>query len=173
MKGTKKQQYKVPFRTLPEGEHQFDFQLNTSLFEGREVLVEYEGKLDVQVVFFKQGSKNRLDIALKGMLITTCDRCLEAMEFPFENSGRFYLREAEEGEEEKEDVVFVAEEDNDVELSQLFYEMLVLGLPQKKMHNIEDCDVEMLGKIDALKVKKDKDIDPRWSELEKLIKKDK
>ncbi len=171
MKDTKKQQYKIPFRTLCEGEHHFGFQLDASFFEEEDVLVEYVGKLDAGVVFFKQDSKNQLDVALKGMLETTCDRCLGTMEIPFESSGRFYLREAEEGEEEKEDVVFVAAEDNDVELSQLFYEMLVLGLPQKKMHDIADCDEDMLRKMEALKANKDSDKDPRWAELEKLIQK--
>ncbi len=172
MKGTRKEQYKIPFRTLCEGEHRFDFQLGASFFE-EDVFVEYEGKLDARVVFFKQDSKNQLDVDLKGMLETTCDRCLGTMEVPFESSGIFYLREAEEGEEDKEDVVFVAAEDNDVELSQLFYEMLVLGLPQKKMHNIVDCDEEMVKRMETLKVKRDNEKDPRWAELEKLIQKDK
>lgn len=155
---------------LSEGTHEFDFHLCSSFFEQYESLSEYTGSIEVRVVLCKQDRKKQLRIKLQGDLKTTCDRCLETMDLLFETEGSYYIREAESGEEEKEDTVFVDAEDTEVELSHLFYEMLMTGLPQKKMHKKKDCNVEMLQKLEALNIKKER-IDPRWEELQKLMKK--
>lgn len=162
----------LPFRALSEGEHRFDYQLDNSFFECYDALSEYAGTIAAEVVLLKKDSKQQIKLSLEGMLFTSCDRCLEPMKLPFEATGDYYLREAEEGEEEKEDVVFVAPENTEIELSQLFYELLMTGLPQKKMHEKKECNEEMLRKLEALKVKKET-IDPRWAALEKLTKKEK
>lgn len=171
MKSTRKQPYVIPFRILPEGLHRFDYQLDNSFFESYDALSDLQGELDVIVAFLKQDSKKKLEVNLKGTLLTTCDRCLEPMKLPFEAKGIYYIREAEEGEEEKEDVVFVASEDTELDLSQLFYELIMIGLPQKKMHKEEECNPEMLQKLETLTHKEEEVLDPRWKDLEKLIKK--
>lgn len=162
----------LPFRILSEGRHEFDYQMCEPFFEEYEALAEYSGEVSAKVFLLKKDSKQQLEISLKGMLSTFCDRCLEPMELPFETDGFYYIREAEEGEEEKEDVVFVQEDSMELDLSQLFYEMLMIGTPQRKMHKEEQCNVEMLEKMEALQAKQDK-VDPRWAALEKLIKKEK
>ncbi len=167
-----RQAYILPFRSLSEGTHKFDYELDSDFICSFETLSEYAGNLVAKVVLLKQDSKQKISINLEGTLETACDRCLESMEMPFEMEGAYYLREAEENEEEKEDVVFVKPENQNLELSTLFYELIMLGLPQQKMHEEGECDADMLEKLELLKVKEDK-IDPRWAELEKLIKKDK
>ncbi|PVX50908.1 uncharacterized metal-binding protein YceD (DUF177 family) [Balneicella halophila] len=169
----KKQPYVIPFRTLSEGTHRYDFKLDTAFFESYHTLSEYSGEVEVTVVFFKQDSKKELTVSMEGTLETICDRCLDPLDLPFSVEGHYYLKEAEEGEEEKDDVVFVAPDDTHVELSQLFYELVMIGLPQKKTHQIENCNKEMLQKLEALEIKKEDKVDPRWATLEKLIKKEK
>lgn len=168
-----KRAYKIPFKSLSDEEHLFDYELDKSFFLKHETLEEWsvEGKLIVKVALFKKDNTRKINILIQGDLITFCDRCLDTLILPFEEENIFFIRKRCEGEEDREDTIFVEPEDSDIELSQLFYEMIMTGIPQKKKHNNEtDCNVEMIKRIEQMS-NKSETVDPRWSELEKLIKK--
>jgi uncharacterized metal-binding protein YceD (DUF177 family) len=66
----------------------------------------------------------------------------------------------------------------EVDLSQYIYEMIVLSIPQKRVHpGVKDgtLQTEALKKLKELQVKehtvekKEEDIDPRWDKLKQLL----
>lgn len=173
MKSRNKQSYTIPFRSLAEGLYTFDYELNEAFFEQFETLLEFSGKVAVEVEFLKKDSKLEVKVNMGGTLQTVCDRCLDPLDLPFSIEEKYYIREAEDGESEEEDVIFVAPESVNLELSQTFYELIMIGLPQKRTHKKENCNKEMLEKLEALKIKKEEKVDPRWAALEKLTKKEK
>lgn len=161
--------FNVPFKGLAEGVHTFEYEVGDDFFSVYETLSDYKGALQVNVVLHKKENSNRIDIRIEGTLDTNCDRCLDTMVLPIKLDDTLYIKIAEEDEQEKENVIFVAEDDKEVDLCQLFYEIILTGIPQNKKHNIEDCDADMIKKLTNLEKKKE--IDPRWRELEKLMKK--
>jgi uncharacterized metal-binding protein YceD (DUF177 family) len=68
--------------------------------------------------------------------------------------------------------IFLSEAENYLDLSQLFYEFVLLALPLRKVHPAQDgkstCNAEMEKKIEDAATSQQKTADPRWSELEKL-----
>lgn len=166
-----KRTYEIPFKSLSEGEHAFDYRLDDEFFFQNENLEEYcvEEGLFVEVILLNRASEKKIKVKITGELKTFCDRCLDPLLLPFHTTGIFFVREPEEDEEAKDDTIFVETNDVYIELTQLFYEMIVVGLPQKKVHcREEDCNEDVVRRLGYLNEDK-REVDPRWRELEKLI----
>ena len=80
------------------------------------------------------------------------------------------------GEEESEDenLIVIAPESYQIDLTQHLYELISLSLPAKMVHEDGDCNEEMVELINKYKQPSsdsnsdDDDIDPRWSALKNL-----
>lgn len=166
-----KRTYEIPFKSLSEGEHAFDYRLDDEFFFQNENLEDYcvEEGLLVEVILLNRASEKKIKIKITGELKTFCDRCLDPLLLPFYRNGIFFVRELEDDVESENDVIFVEADDVYVELTQLFYDMIVIGLPQKKVHcREEDCNEDVVRRLGDLNNDK-REVDPRWRELEKLM----
>ena len=118
----------VALDSLELGVHVFDFQLDNAYFseiENSELLggeVKVEAQLNLREYDFD------LDIAVKGLVQVTCDRCLDEMDV---------MVDAEESEWEWDD------EPKLIDLSWLAYELIIVNLPLVHSHQEGGCNPEM------------------------------
>ena len=118
----------VALDSLELGVHVFDFQLDNAYFseiENSELLggeVKVEAQLNLREYDFD------LDIAVKGLVQVTCDRCLDEMDV---------VVDAEESEWEWDD------EPKLIDLSWLAYELIIVNLPLVHSHQDGGCNPEM------------------------------
>ena len=118
----------VALDSLELGAHVFDFQLDSAYFseiENSELLggeVKVEARLSLREYDFD------LDIAVKGLVQVTCDRCLDEMDVAID---------AEENEWEWDD------EPKLIDLSWLAYELIIVNLPLVHSHQDGGCNPEM------------------------------
>lgn len=118
----------VALDSLELGAHVFDFQLDDAYFseiENSELLggeVKVEAHLNLREYDFD------LDIAVKGLVQVTCDRCLDEMDVAID---------AEENEWEWDD------EPKLIDLSWLAYELIIVNLPLVHSHQDGGCNPEM------------------------------
>lgn len=118
----------VALDSLELGAHVFDFQLDSAYFgeiENSELLggeVKVEAHLNLREYDFD------LDIAVKGLVQVTCDRCLDEMDVTID---------AEENEWEWDD------EPKLIDLSWLAYELIIVNLPLVHSHQDGGCNPEM------------------------------
>ena len=118
----------VALDSLELGAHVFDFQLDSAYFgeiENSELLggeVKVEAQLNLREYDFD------LDIAVKGLVQVTCDRCLDEMDVAID---------AEENEWEWDD------EPKLIDLSWLAYELIIVNLPLVHSHQDGGCNPEM------------------------------
>ena len=118
----------VALDSLELGAHVFDFQLDNAYFgeiENSELLggeVKVEARLNLREYDFD------LDVAVKGLVQVTCDRCLDEMEVAID---------AEEKEWEWDD------EPKLIDLSWLAYELIIVNLPLVHSHQDGGCNPEM------------------------------
>ncbi|HEA22823.1 MAG TPA: DUF177 domain-containing protein, partial [Pricia antarctica] len=72
-----------------------------------------------------------------------------------------------------DELLIVPHGSHQVNIAQYIYEMLVLGVPQKRVHpGVLDGSLqsEALKKLEELRPKENKkESDPRWDELKKLL----
>ena len=115
------------------------------------------------------------DISIKGSVQVVCDRCLELFNLPTTFKGVLFAKIGSSEEESNDEIIFLTEEDYEVNLAQYLYESVCLSLPLKRYHGLSgtkasDCDEEMLQKMIATNENDstDEDIDPRWEKLKNL-----
>ena len=123
-----KKSHIVALDSMELGAHVFDFQLDNAYFseiENSELLggeVKVEAHLNLREYDFD------LDIAVKGLVQVTCDRCLDEMDVAIN---------AEENEWEWD------EEPKLIDLSWLAYELIIVNLPLVHSHQDGGCNPEM------------------------------
>ena len=123
-----KKSHIVALDSMELGAHVFDFQLDNAYFseiENSELLggeVKVEAHLNLREYDFD------LDIAVKGLVQVTCDRCLDKMDVAIN---------AEENEWEWD------EEPKLIDLSWLAYELIIVNLPLVHSHQDGGCNPEM------------------------------
>ena len=123
-----KKSHIVALDSMELGAHVFDFQLDNAYFseiENSELLggeVKVEAHLNLREYDFD------LDIAVKGLVQVTCDRCLDEMDVAID---------VEENEWEWD------EEPKLIDLSWLAYELIIVNLPLVHSHQDGGCNPEM------------------------------
>jgi uncharacterized metal-binding protein YceD (DUF177 family) len=166
--------YTIPFRGLKDGLHEFDFKVNQEFFNHFQEEDVYQGEADVKVSFNKKTLVTTLKFELKGKLNVACDRCLEELEIEVEGENSLHLKFGEEHEELADDVIVLAESENEINVAQYIYELFELSLPLSFVHPDDEegnstCNEKMIQKLNDLSVNEEEKIDPRWNDLRKLI----
>jgi uncharacterized metal-binding protein YceD (DUF177 family) len=166
--------YTIPFKGLKDGLHEFDFKVDQAFFEHFQEEDVYQAEADVKITFNKKTLVTTLKFELKGKLSVACDRCLEELEIKVEGENSLYLKFGEEHEELADDVIVLADSDNEINVAQYIYELFELSLPLSFVHFEDEngnstCNEKMIQKLNDLSVNEEEKIDPRWDDLRKLI----
>lgn len=160
--------YKIPFTGLKEGVHRFEFRLDGKFFEefGNEELGESEFYVDLDLD--KQATFMDMTIQFEGSFHTECDRCLNNLELELGGERTFLVKS--EGDPEDEDMIILGPQDTELDVANSLYETIVAALPLKRAHSEDDCDPEVLERLDTYSHIDSEEIDPRWDALKKLKK---
>lgn len=167
--------YSINFKGLKLGKHSFEFDLNDAFFQEFEEGEISRGQLKADVLLNRQNLLLEFNISIKGTVQVVCDRCLETFSLPTTFKGVLFAKIGTQVEDSNDEIIFLTEEDHEVNLAQYLYESVCLSLPIKRYHglngtNANDCDKEMLAKMNVVgeSENSDDEIDPRWAALKKL-----
>jgi len=167
--------YSINFKGLKVGKHSFEFDLNDAFFSEFKEGEIGKGQLKALVTLNKQNHLLEFKISIKGSVQVVCDRCLEAFELPTTFKGELFAKIGSADAENDDEIIFLSEEDYEVNLAQYLYESVCLSLPLKRYHGLggtkaSDCDKEMLAKMNVVNESdaSDEEVDPRWAALKKL-----
>lgn len=166
--------YTIPISGLKEGRHTIDFEIKKEFFEQFEESEIKEGSLVANIEMDKRSTHLDLEIRITGSVRICCDRCLEMFSQPVVSENRLLVKFGKNEEENDPDLLFLAVDENELDLKQHIYEYIYLALPIKRVHPNDEngnstCDPEMLKKLKEHMVDEDPETDPRWDELKKLL----
>jgi uncharacterized metal-binding protein YceD (DUF177 family) len=170
-------QYAIPFKGLKDGRHDYNFVVENSFFEQFESSEVKRGLVEVQVEMIKHSQFLELQFDINGKITVFCDRCLEPFVTRISHQADLYVRFGKSTLEQSDDLLVLAESENEVRLDQLIYEYIHLALPIQRIHPEIDgtsgCNPEMVEKLNAHNAADTKNApeDPRWEKLKGLIKK--
>lgn len=164
----------IPLSGLKEGGHSYNFEIGEEffeLFEGSEIT---KGNLIARVELDKRSTHLDLKFNIKGSVIIGCDRCLEPFSHPLECENRLLVKLGKNWDENDPDMLTIPVDEYELDVKQYIYEFIHLALPIKRIHPLDKkgkstCDPEMLKKISEHTVDIEKESDPRWDELKKLM----
>lgn len=171
--------YEIAFKGLKEGIHYFDYELDDKFFDKFENSEVKKGSLRAEVILTKQSTLMIFEFSIKGMVELICDRCLDAYNQKVNCKSKLFVKFGSEEEEMSEDVIVISRDDFQINVAQYLYELVILGLPIKRIHPAvkngkSDCDPEMITKlneylIEETNIEVQEPVDERWNELKKLI----
>jgi len=167
-------EFAVPVTGLKEGRHKFEFEIEDTFFDHFTETEIHKGLLHAVVQVDKGNGFLEMEIGIAGTVEVICDRCLEPFRLPVDCTNRLYVRFGERSYEQTDEVVVLATGENELNMSQYFYEFIHLALPYSKVHSLVPggiCDKSMLARLRSVEVdrKSAKVTDPRWDQLRKLI----
>lgn len=161
-------EFQIPFFGLKIGKHEFGFRLDKVFFDTFDTS-EFE-EADIQALLSLEKLSNMLilDFSFTGSVIVPCDRCGGDLPLKIKGSDKWIIKYGEEDYEDSDDVLVVSPTTHEIDVSQRIYEMVILNLPNKRVHqNIADCDQTVIEKLKMYQ-STDEDNDPRWNALKKL-----
>lgn len=169
-----KENYKISFIGLKNRIHHFEYQLDEEFFKTFDDIVINNCKIDVKVDLDKRENYLMFTFYVDGYIFLECDRCLD--EYKQEVFGDYNLivqlgGKLIENNDNDDDIIALPKNQDYFDLTEHIYDYILLSVPYQRMHsNIEDCNQEMVAKINAEKEEEKEDIDPRWEILNKLKK---
>ncbi|WP_396155919.1 YceD family protein [Flavobacterium sp.] len=171
-------EYLIPFIELKLGKHQFEFNINKKFFDEFS-FNEFEScEIKADVVLDKKATMLEISFKHKGTVNVPCDLTGEQFDLPIKGKIKLVVQFGEEFNNDNDELLILPHGEYEVDLSQYIYEMIVLSIPQKRVHpGVKDgtLQTEALKKLKELQVKehtvekKEEDIDPRWDKLKQLL----
>jgi len=172
-------EYLIPFIGLKVGKHQFEFKINKKFFDEFS-FDEFENcEVTVEVVLEKKTTMLEINFKHKGTVNVPCDLTGEPFDLPIKGKIKLVVQFGDEFNNDNDELLILPHGEYQIDLSQYIYEMIVLSVPQKRVHpGVKDgtLQTEALQKLNELQVKevkkeekKENDTDPRWDKLKQLL----
>jgi uncharacterized protein len=164
----------IPISGLRDGRHLYDFEIGNKFFEEFEESEIKEANLSAGIELDKRSSHFDLIIKIKGVVRICCDRCLEMFLQPINCENRLLVKFGKKWDDTNPDIITIPADENELDLKQYLYEFIHLALPIQRVHPGDKpgknfCNPDMLKKLNQHILNKEKENDPRWDELKKLI----
>jgi uncharacterized metal-binding protein YceD (DUF177 family) len=172
-------EFLIPFVGLKLGKHHFEYQINNAFFENFEYDEFQNSDIKVAVVLEKKSNMLELNFKHKGTVNVPCDLTGEDFDLPIKGKMKLIVRFGETFNNDNEELLILPFGEFEIDIMQYIYEMIVLSVPQKRVHpGVKDGSLktEVLDKLNELQVKeadekenKEENIDPRWDKLKQLL----
>ncbi|MBN2167391.1 MAG: DUF177 domain-containing protein [Marinilabiliaceae bacterium] len=175
--------FDIEFKGLKEGTHTFIYSVRKEFFEQIENSLIDDGDIEAKVLLTKHSTYLHFEFDVNGSVVTICDRCLDPITIKLSNKGILYVKFGVELDDTNDEVLIIPHEEYCLNIAQYIYEFIALGLPMQIVHSNKSdddkCNVTMLNKLKEFSSlspenkSDEKETDPRWNELKKLIDKNK
>ncbi len=167
-------EFVIPFVGLKEGQHSFDFDIDTTFFNAFEFSDFTTASIKVNLLFEKKPSMMNLKFTANGMVGLTCDVSNEVFDHHIETHLDWIVKFGEAYDDDHDEFLILPHGSYQVSVAQPIYEMIVLAVPVKKVHpGVLDGTLNstLLKRLEELQPKEEKlaNNDPRWDKLKDLL----
>lgn len=125
------------------------------------------GSLDVALTVNYASGAYQVQITLVGTVQVECDRCMQPMNQDIHTQESLKVRLGQEYSDDGETIT-IPEKDGILDLSWNIYEAAALAIPIRHVHPDGQCDPTVQHILEGKATTETKQIDPRWSALQKL-----
>ena len=170
--------FDIQFVGLKLGLHQYEYKIEQTFFE----LFEFEeyNSVDVKITIQleKKATLLELHFLAEGFVNVNCDVTNEPYSQAIQSDFSLVVKFGPEYNDDNESILVIPHGAYKINAAQYIYELIVLAVPQKRLHpGVEDgsLDSAILKTLEKFSLKgprednSDKDTDPRWDSLKKLL----
>lgn len=172
----KLKEFNIPFSGLKLGKHEFVYEIENAFFESFDYQEFNGASIQVKAILEKMNTMMELKIKAKGTVNVDCDLTGEPYDQPISSDLQLVVKFGEEYNDEDDEILIIPHGEHQFNIAQYIYEMLVLAVPQKRVHpGVADGTLksDILDKLEELQPKEKKKptdkTDPRWDDLKKLL----
>ena len=139
----------IPLNGLTAGKNEFFIHAGKEFFESFENEEILDADLQIRILVEKSGRYIGVDCDIEGEVVVECDRCLDQLEMPIDEQVRLSIKFGEEetselGQDNEREVIFVKEDDAELDMSQIVYDYTCLALPMQRTHEPGECNPETM-----------------------------
>ena len=171
----KQKEFNIPFSGLKQGKHKFAYSIDNTFFESFGYNEFNNAKLGLDVVLNKMSTMLELEMHAEGSVNVDCDTTSEPYDQEITGELELVVKFGDEFNDENDEILVLPHGDHQLKIAQYVYEMLVLAVPQKRIHpgvldgTLQSEVLERLAELSPKEERNDsEDNDPRWDELKKL-----
>ena len=165
-------EFNIPFVGLKEGKHLFQYKIDNTFFELYDYNEFEKSSINVTLEFVKKSTLFELEFTASGTVNVPCDVTNEYFDLEITATLPLVVKFGQEYNDENEEILILPHEVYQFSVAQFIYEMIVLGIPNKRVHpKVLDGTMETEA-LEQLEIKEKKTVettDPRWDKLKNLI----
>ena len=165
-------EFNIPFVGLKEGKHLFQYKIDNTFFELYDYNEFEKSSINVTLEFVKKSTLFELGFTASGTVNVPCDVTNEYFDLEITATLPLVVKFGQEYNDENEEILILPHEVYQFSVAQFIYEMIVLGIPNKRVHpKVLDGTMET-EVLEQLEIKEEKTVettDPRWDKLKNLI----
>ncbi|KGL60231.1 Uncharacterized metal-binding protein YceD, DUF177 family [Polaribacter sp. Hel1_33_78] len=168
-------QFNIQFVGLKEGSHLFNYTIDNKFFEAFNFDEYKSSSIEVSLTFVKKSTLFELSFIAAGTIEIPCDLTNELYNQEIASELPLVVKFGPLYNDESEEILILPHEAYEFNVAQFIYEMIVLAVPNKRVHpKVLDgtMESEALNKLKELTIKEEKTVvntDPRWDKLKNLI----
>jgi uncharacterized metal-binding protein YceD (DUF177 family) len=160
--------YSIQFSGLSTGTHHFDFDVEEAFFEQFKNDEIKNSHISVSVELQKHANMLELFFNIHGTLTVMCDICIDDVNIPITSREKLIVKFSEDTATQDE-ILTLPPGEHEINIAPYIYEFAVLALPAKRTHTANNCNKEMIKKINEhTKKASTHDTDPRWAALKNI-----
>ncbi|MDR0420344.1 MAG: DUF177 domain-containing protein [Prevotellaceae bacterium] len=147
--------YDVIFSGLSIGKHDFVFEIDDRFFEQFDYSEIKHGKLSANIELNRLSASMIAKVAIKGEVITMCDRCLDDAVINVNYEGTLLIKcgEPDGNIDGNDEIMYLNRGDDTINFAQYIYESIGISLPIQRLHSDESqCNKEMIKILKKIKV---------------------
>ena len=165
-------EFNIPFVGLKEGKHLFQYEVDNTFFELYNYNEFEKSSIIVALEFVKKSTLFELNFTASGTVNVPCDVTNEYFDLEITATLPLVVKFGQEYNDDNEEILILPHEVYQFSVAQFIYEMIVLGIPNKRVHpKVLDGTMET-EVLEQLEIKEEKTVettDPRWDKLKNLI----
>ena len=167
-------EYKIKLGAITNGNNSFSFEIKDQFFEAFTLSDVEHAKIIATALLYKDGNKLALTLTIDGKINKLlCDICTEEISVSLIAETNIIIKTTNESLTSTDEIFYIKKSENSINLQQLIFELIILNLPKKQQHPLNDkgkstCNKEMVNLIAKYTVKQEKSSDPRWDALKDL-----
>ena len=168
--------YSLILNRLQNGLNHESFMLDGSFFSHFEHAPIQDCSLTIELDIFKSDDRLEVTFHISGAVVASCDRCAEDMNLPVSSEEKIIYAFSEKMKEAGDtEMMYLNPLSAELVLVQECYDFSCIAVPFRKVHEEvgETCNPEVMKYIIKDSEEEEKEIDPRWENLQKISQKNK
>ena len=159
---------------LTNGINSFTFDIKDQFFEAFTLSDVEHADIIATALLDKDSDKIALKIRIDGTINKQlCDICTEELSIDITAQAEVVLKITDEDLHSTDEIFYIKKSENSLNLKQLIFEIIILNLPPKRQHPVDEegnstCNKEMVDLVNKYTQVEEKSSDPRWDALKDL-----